>query len=329
MWNNGDRVLVNRSPDGFWYPGTVRHIDGNRCYVICDDGDDALVFDDQLKPLHFEVADMVQVRSRRDHTYTPGQIIDRTDDQVCVRYSADRQEWTSLDRIRVRPEEPGPAGKEQPPDLAEGARVLACCPDLYWYPGVILSREGERIHVLFDDGSQGLATPDQVRELELGEGEAVSCRFKGGPEFFPGTITWRRGEWVHIQYDDGDDEETSLRLVRLQRDEWFPDAEPGYVAEGDRVAARWLDGYWYPGVVLAIEGKRLHILFDDGDQLLVTPSQVKPLQLGVGDRVFCRWKGGPMYFPGEITRKDGERIHVHYDDGDEETTTIRLVRVES
>jgi hypothetical protein len=48
----------------------------------------------------------------------------------------------------------------------------------------------------------------------------------------------------------------------------------------------------------------------------------------VGDRLCCRRKGGPIYYPGEITKINGEVIHITYDDGEEETTSLRLVRVE-
>ena len=71
----------------------------------------------------------------------------------------------------------------------------------------------------------------------------------------------------------------------------------------------------------------LHVRFDDGDQSWVRPDQVAPLDLEVGDRVFARWQRGPAYRPGRITRMQGERIHVQYDDGAQEWTTIGLVRV--
>jgi hypothetical protein len=94
------------------------------------------------------------------------------------------------------------------------------------------------------------------------------------------------------------------------------------------VLAQWYDRYWYPGVILSIEGKRVHIAFDDGDQAVVTPIEVKELAIGVGDRVYCRWKGGPYYYPGEVTRQEGETIFVEYDDGDQEWTTVRMVRLQ-
>ncbi len=48
----------------------------------------------------------------------------------------------------------------------------------------------------------------------------------------------------------------------------------------------------------------------------------------MGKRVQCRWKGGPLYYPGEVTRQDGERIHVAYDNGEQEWTSVRMIRVQ-
>ena len=60
---------------------------------------------------------------------------------------------------------------------------------------------------------------------------------------------------------------------------------------------------------------------------MVIPGRHPPLSLGVGQKVLGRWKGGPYCFPGVIAEKDGDRIHIHYDDGDREWTTIRSVRI--
>ena len=61
---------------------------------------------------------------------------------------------------------------------------------------------------------------------------------------------------------------------------------------------------------------------------MVTPDKIKPLGFKAGDRVCVRRQGGPIYYPGEITRISGEVIQVHYDDGEEETTSIRFIRIE-
>ncbi len=38
-WNVGDRVLARWFHDPFWYPATIREVDGERYYVKFDDGD--------------------------------------------------------------------------------------------------------------------------------------------------------------------------------------------------------------------------------------------------------------------------------------------------
>ena len=206
--------------------------------------------------------------------------------------------------------------------------MLACWHDLYWYPGVILSLQGEQAHVVLDDGNQILTPADQLRPLTVNVGDRVHGRWKGGLQFFGGEVIGRNGQVVQLRYEDGDEETTLLRLVRLERDDWLPGARACW-SEGDRVLANWFDGNWYPGVVLAVEnGKRLQVLFDDGDQALLLPGKIKRLEFQVGDRIYCRRQGGPIFYPGEITAQKGETIRVHYDDGEDETTTIRLVRLE-
>ena len=38
-------------------------------------------------------------------------------------------------------------------------------------------------------------------------------------------------------------------------------------------------------------------------------------------------EGRPAYFRGKITEMENDRVHLAYDDGDKEWTTVRLVRM--
>ncbi len=97
---------------------------------------------------------------------------------------------------------------------------------------------------------------------------------------------------------------------------------------GDRVLADWThDAYWYPATIRNVDGERFYIRFDDGDKEWVTSDRLMQIDIEVGDRVHCRWKEGAYYYPGRVASIDGERIHVHYDDGDKERTTISFARV--
>jgi hypothetical protein len=326
MLKVGERVFGRKGQEDHWYTGTIRHVDGERFYVIFDDGDDALLESRRLKSLDLHIGDQVFARLPMELEFKPARLVAWDDDKVRVQWGDGGEDWTSYGMIRLQPQvefKPLVHGRQ----WAEGDRVFACWHDLFWYPGEVLARNGDQYHVVLDNGNQALVSGDRMRPLTLEAGDKVLARWKGGPEYYAGEVVTCRGEVIQVNYEDGDEETTLVRLVRLQRDEWFPPTGPTDVQEGDRVLACWFDLHWYPGVVLGVDGKRVHVLFDDGDQALLTPDKVRPLEIKVGDRVFCRFKGGPAYYPGEVTRKKGEVIHIQYDDGDEETTSIRLVRI--
>ncbi len=87
------------------------------------------------------------------------------------------------------------------------------------------------------------------------------------------------------------------------------------------------DAYWYPATIIKKEGNRYFVLFDDGDKEWTDHSRMTPDDIAVGDRVFGNWKGKGKYYPGKIATRNGTTIHIKYDDGDQETTTISFVRV--
>lgn len=41
----------------------------------------------------------------------------------------------------------------------------------------------------------------------------------------------------------------------------------------------------------------------------------------VGDRVECNWKSGGRYYSGKVASKEGNKVFIHYDDGDKEHTS--------
>ncbi len=98
---------------------------------------------------------------------------------------------------------------------------------------------------------------------------------------------------------------------------------------GDRVLAEWPAEvqWWYPGVVVSDAGQAKEVQFDDGGRATLTDSQMTPLGVQTGMRVFCRWKGGDQYYGGKVSSAVGSCIHVDYDDGDKESTSISMIRV--
>jgi Domain of unknown function (DUF4537) len=330
MWTTGDRVLAHRPPDDFWYPGVIRHIRDDRFFIIYDDGEDGFVKAAQMMPLNLEAGDHVFARTPPERDYAPARILDKQDDRLHLQYEAGHVAWAQTAQVRVRPEARKPTRADAPPQAwSIGDRVFACWFDLCWYSGSVLAALGDEVTVVFDHGGHAEMPAAKVRALELEVGDRIQGRWKAGADFYPGVVAQRDGEVVTIDYDDGDRETTLVRLLRLERDDWLPDTPPPVNLDaGDRVLGCWFDGFWYPGVILSVEGKRVHVLFDDNDQAFVTWDKVRPLEIAVGDRVFCRFKGGPFYHPGEVVRRHGERIFVAYEDGREEWSSVRLVRLE-
>ena len=329
MWTTGDRILAHRPPGDFWYPGVIRHIQDERFFIIYDDGEDGFVKAKQMMPLKLEPGGQVFVRTPPSRDYEPARIVDKQDDRLQLEHETGRLAWAATAQIRVQREASmRPRATAAAPSVwAVGDRVFACWLDLCWYSASVLAIDGDQLSIVFDHGGHGLLPPEKIHGLELAEGDRVHGRWKAGPDFFPGVIARRDGEVVNVDYDDGDHETTLVRLLRLERDEWLPGSAPVDLGAGDRVLGCWFDGFWYPGIILSIEGRRVHVLFDDNDQAFLTWDRLKPLAIAVGDHIFCRWKGGPFYHPGEVRRQHGERIFVVYEDGREEWSSVRLIRI--
>jgi hypothetical protein len=331
MWKVGERVLAQRPPEIYRYPGTIRHVDGQRFYIIFDDGDDGFATAAELSPCQFEEGNGIEVYQAASGGYLPARVAATADENVRVRYLNREEQSVPWNKIRINPET-----WKQPDWEREGAsrqwsvcdRVLACLFDLDWYPGIILEPRPDRLRILFDNGTQAVIPAQKVRPFHLSPGERVMCRRKGGRDFYTGQIAALDGEKVQVLYDDGKTETTSVRLLRLRRDEWLPVNPALMVHAGSRVLGQWFDLFWYPGTVLTMNGKRLHIAYDHGSQGLATPDQVKPFNLPIGTRVLCRRRGGPQYLPGTVKELEGNRLRVVFEDGVEEWLPVGLVRLE-
>lgn len=95
---------------------------------------------------------------------------------------------------------------------------------------------------------------------------------------------------------------------------------------GDRVLGQWEPEWFYPGVIVGTSPEGLTIQFDDGDRTLLSADKLRPLNIRIASRIYCRWQGGPAYYPGTITAITGSAIEIHYDDGDREINTVSLAR---
>ena len=52
-----------------------------------------------------------------------------------------------------------------------------------------------------------------------------------------------------------------------------------------------------------------------------------PNELKIGTRVIAHWSGLSAFLPGNITKIDGGKYHVLYDDGDRGTNRIEQMRI--
>jgi len=206
--------------------------------------------------------------------------------------------------------------------------VLARWLDFYWYPGTILAAGTKGFHILFDDGDQRILTRADMMPLAIEEGEQVFIRPKNEQQrvYVPAAVTRVQGEIIDVELEDGS-RETNTRVSRARF--WRCPFGMTHFAfdEGDRVLACDCDGFIYPADIVSVEDDRIIVQFMDGPERMLTPELIRKFDLGQGMKVEGRWKGGPSYFPGVLAEVDGERAHIHYDDGDKEWTSIRLIRL--
>src|ERR1043165_6488177 len=95
---------------------------------------------------------------------------------------------------------------------------------------------------------------------------------------------------------------------------------------GDRVMGEWgPQRVLFPGIIDGFKNGRYHVRFDDGDKAWLSAEQIVKLELKIGSRVMGRCRGGPHFFAGTIDRLQGERIHIHYDEGDQESRRLTMV----
>jgi hypothetical protein len=153
--------------------------------------------------------------------------------------------------------------------------------------------------------------------------------------FIPVFPMEKLGEYVKCQHCQGAFKPEVLGLPALPsaQGEWpaAPTKErrrPTSLTVGDRVLAEWPpDKFFYPATVKTVERGRYQILYDDGYWDWADEDRLAELDIEEGDRVFARWRGGSNYYPGVVDQQEGEKVHVCYDHGDQEWTTISMLRV--
>ena len=85
--------------------------------------------------------------------------------------------------------------------------------------------------------------------------------------------------------------------------------------------------YWYPGTYRNKANKKIMVDFDDGKQVLLSKSQVIPLDLRDGDPVYVRRQEGAEYQFGNIVALGEANVQVRFEDGRCEWTKMANIRV--
>lgn len=228
-----------------------------------------------------------------------------------------------------------PGGSPRKTAWQKGNRVLAPWEPTFLYAGTVEQVTEKRALIQFDDGDSGWVELAFVQPLALELGQRVMSRRRMGPHFFPGEIQEVDGEHLHIEFDDGKEEWTTVASLRIPCPPRGKGAEQvkatshmaflEHLQEGDRVWALWNDAALFPGTVSQRRRREAHVEFDDGDQAWVREEHLLPLDLIVGMFVMARQRMGPQYYPGAITDTEGDRVHIRYDDGTEEWTTAEAL----
>ena len=101
---------------------------------------------------------------------------------------------------------------------------------------------------------------------------------------------------------------------------------------GDVVWAEWKPNAWFHGKVAKVDGKDLHIAFDDGDKATVDASKIaldrapKKDTVKVDTRVLAKFKQ-TRFYPGKIAKIDGDRYDIQFDDGDVDSVALDDLRL--
>jgi hypothetical protein len=225
--------------------------------------------------------------------------------------------------------------RRQPVAWSVGDRVLAPWEPEYLYAGTVSQIQDEDVHIDFDDGDSGWVPLSELCPLQFEVDQPVLCRKEMGALFYPATVADMSGETVHVTFDDGGDEWTTVAALRVPR-KAGPGASPTRLGaergpaiqlqRGLRVLAPWESFFLYPATIIDIQNDDVHVQFDDGDAGWVGVIQIHPLQLPAGLMVTVRGSGR-LYRPAEVVCAEGEEVAVRLESGATVTVPLAAVRV--
>jgi hypothetical protein len=254
-------------------------------------------------------------------------------------------QWNRVAAASPVPEAPTAAVPTAPVSTrySAGDRVLAPWQDEYLYPGTVFAVDSHGVIVHFDDGDQ-LIVPEAVLQplaVQPGERIFICPAAEARLLYFPAIVLRVDGEKVDVQFEGNEvmeaHVESNLHLgrARVPRERVVlpgptppvltePPAEAGLYAVGDRVFARWLDLYWYPGTIIGLEREGLKVLYDDSDQRVLPETMLMPLVVEEGERIFIRPRGETRksYAPARVLHVDGETLDVEFEGSEHQEARV-------
>ena len=170
-------------------------------------------------------------------------------------------------------------------------------------------------------------------------GQEVECRWQRSSVWFPAKTIQAELDRVEVEFDNGSHEWIDVDYVReVEAGQAKRTALPGMDAltVGDKLEFE-AGGYelYYPATVVERLGNRIRMQKSDGEEEWTLPSRCRPLTpdepeplppLAVNDYVDCRWCGTSELKKGWINQREGDRLLIEYEDGEEEWTTTGKCR---
>uniref|UniRef100_T2M5L9 Band 4.1-like protein 5 n=1 Tax=Hydra vulgaris TaxID=6087 RepID=T2M5L9_HYDVU len=135
--------------------------------------------------------------------------------------------------------------------------------------------------------------------------------------------------------DDGANARRTMLFKRTRSERFAQRSTIGYIRVGSSVWARALNGDYYKGTVTALSEK-VHIKFENGDTIshertdetsLVYDMNPNANEIKIGTRVIAHWTGLSAFLAGTVTKIEGDKYHVFYDDGDKALNRIEQMRI--
>lgn len=175
------------------------------------------------------------------------------------------------------------------------------------------------------DGTTEWAPQHRVGKFNVTAGDRVEVKWWKDKLYYPATVTGRSGDNITIRWEEGGTVgETPISQIRLKL------LHPEGRQVGEAVLGRWEpNGYWYPGKITEIAGGKYRVVYDAGDESWLPAEQVLPYLPTFSDQVEAKWSRDGLYYKAEITRRDGPKVRVQWQDGTSEERNMSHLRMDA